>query len=62
MMAWIGENLINIILVVLLILMVGGILYSRIRSRGQGCEACGASCGCGCGCCGQNHTTNKPQG
>lgn len=58
MLAWLAENWGNIVIVGLLALIVGLIVYFRIRAKRQGKSAC--SCGCSeCAMKGICHTKDK---
>ncbi len=58
MIAWIVDNLANILLCIALLLLVGGISWKLIRDRKKGKTACG--CGCqNCAMSGQCHKQDK---
>lgn len=50
MLAWLMNNLINIVICVVLVMVMGGIVLHMIRNRRTGKTSCG--CGCdGCSAC-----------
>ncbi|MCR5322190.1 MAG: FeoB-associated Cys-rich membrane protein [Lachnospiraceae bacterium] len=47
MIAWITDNIANIVIVIILLTVIGLAVWSIIRNRKKGRSCCGGSCG-GC--------------
>lgn len=57
MLAWLSENIGNIILCLVLLLIVGAIVLKLVRDKKKGTSPCGCGGSCeSCGCCTQKES------
>ena len=60
MLAWLSQNLVNIIIIAILVLVVGLLIRGMVRDKKAGKSCCGGNCA-SCGACSAAHTIRNNQ-